>query len=234
MKTKLREKTNLEICSENNIQYSFLTNFLEESDSRNKIRATLEIISKVLCGTLGPYGSTTIIQDAQGRHFASKDGFDLMNRITFEDPGARTILDLVRQLASNQVLTVGDGSTSAIVVANALYSALTDPEQVKTFKKVAAKDIVDILNDLSDYIEEEIKKSAIPVSDDLHELETIAMISTNNDKEAGKIIKEIYEKIGKDGFISTDVIEKKNKDIYEIKDGIEWRRGYIDNYFGQK
>ena len=230
---KLREKTTIQICEENNLPYTFLTNIVEESNAKAKIRATLEVISKTLCGTLGPYGSTTLIQDREGRHFASKDGYDLMNRLSFSDEVSRTVLDLVRSIASTQVLTVGDGSTSAIVVANALYNALTDPEKTKFFKRVAAKDITDILNDLSEILEEEMKGRAVPISEDLSEIETIAMIATNNDKNSGKLFKEIYDKIGPFGFISTDVLEKKEKDSFEIKQGIEWQRGYIDDYFAR-
>jgi chaperonin GroEL len=230
---KLREKTTIQICEENNLPYTFLTNIVEESNAKAKVRATLEVISKTLCGTLGPYGSTTLIQDREGRHFATKDGYDLMNRLSFSDEVSRTVLDLVRSIASTQVLTVGDGSTSAIVVANALYNALTDPEKTKFFKKVAAKDITDILNDLSEILEEEMKSRAVPVSEDLSEIETIAMIATNNDKNSGKLFKEIYDKIGTFGFISTDVLEKKEKDSFEIKQGIEWQRGYIDDYFAK-
>jgi len=227
---KLREKTNIDICKENNLDTLIMTNVVEERNTKAKIRVTLQIISKILCGTLGPYGTTTIIQDREMKHFATKDGYDLMNKITFNDEASRTILDLVRQVASNQVLTVGDGSTSAIVVAEALYSALTDPN-LKMFEKVAPKDILDILNDLSRELEIELKEMAKPISKDLHEVETIAMIATNNDRETGKLIREIYEKIGQFGFISTNIMEKKDKDSYEIKRGLEWRDGYIDDYF---
>jgi chaperonin GroEL len=228
---KLRDKTNIEICEENKLQHTFLTNTVEEANSKAKIRATMQIISKILCGTLGPYGSTTVVQDKEMRHFATKDGYDIMNKISFNDEVARTILDMLRQVASNQVLTVGDGSTSAMVVSEALYSALTDKSNSELFKKVAAKDILDFLNDLSTYLEVELKNEAKPISDDLKEIETVAMIATNNDKETGKLFKEIYQKIGKFGFVSTDVLEKKEKDTYEVKQGIEWSRGYIDDYF---
>jgi len=229
---KLREKSNIDICKENSVDSLIMANVVEEKNTKAKIRATLQIISKILCGTLGPYGTTTIIQDREMKHFATKDGYDLMNKINFNDEASRTILDLVRQVASNQVMTVGDGSTSAIVVAEALYSTLTAPE-LELFNKVAPKDVLDILNDISVYLEEELKKVARPVSKDLHEVETVAMISTNNDRQTGKLIKEIYEKIGEFGFVSTDIMDKKEKDSYEIKRGLEWRDGYIEDYFAE-
>jgi chaperonin GroEL len=227
---KLRNKTNIEICEENNLKYTFLANTIEESLTKSKIRATMQIISKTLCGTLGPYGSTTVIQDREGRHFATKDGYDVMNKIGFDDEVARTILDILRQVASTQVLNVGDGSTSAIVVSEALYSALTEPE-LKLFEKVAPKDVLDILNDIAEFLESELKKKARPISVEMKEIETVARIATNNDKETGKMIYDIYNKIGQFGFISTDILEKKEKDSFEVKQGIEWSRGYIDDYF---
>jgi chaperonin GroEL len=230
---KLREKTNIDIYEENNINGLLLSNTVEEESTKNKIRATMQIISKTLCGTLGPYGSTTIIQDREMKHFATKDGYDLMNRMSFDDEVSRTILDLLRQVASNQVLSVGDGSTSAIVVANALYSTLTDKNNAEFFKKVAAKDIVDIINDLGAVVEIELKKIAKPVSPDLKEIETVAMISTNNDDAAGRLIKEIYDKIGQYGFITTEVVNKKEVDGYEIKQGLEWGRGFIDPIYAR-
>lgn len=228
---KLRDKTNIRVCEDNSLPYTILTNVVEEKNTKNKMRATSELIAKALIATLGPYGSSTIIQDREGKHFATKDGYDLMNRMSFDDDVARTILDLFRTTASNQVLSVGDGSTSAIVVANALFQSLTDPNELEHLKRIAPKDIVDILNDLSDIIEAELKKMATPVSDDMHELDTIAAIANNNDYNTGKLIGDIYREIGEYGFIAMDVLEKQAKDSYEIKKGIEWNRGYIDKFF---
>jgi len=230
---KLRKKSNMEICEENGLTTPFFSNLVDECKTRNKIRATLQIIAKSIIGTLGPYGSTTLIQDRQMKHFASKDGYDLMNRISFDDEVARTILDIVRSITANQVLTVGDGTTSAVVIANALYSSLTDNEQIEYLKRIASKDVTDILNDLSEILEEEIKKIAVPISSDMSELHKIATVSLNNDPVAGKLIADTYKQIGKFGFITDDVIENYSKDFVEIKKGIEWKRGYIDPLYGK-
>lgn len=233
---KLRKKTNSDICNENDINYVFLSNVVEEKSARNKIRTALSIVAKTLCGTLGPYGSTTLIQDQAQRHIMSKDGYDLCNRINFQDETARTVLEIIRNVASNQVLTVGDGSTSAIIVANALYSALTDKKNQKVFKRIASKDITSLLNDIKEFIEEEIQKESVPLSKDMHELRTIAKIATNNDPVTGDFIYDLYKKIGQFGFITTEVMKKGSKDSVDIKEGIEWKRGPIDDCFfiGQK
>lgn len=231
LKKRLREKTNSEICHENGLKYSFLTNIIEEDVTQRKIEATLEIISKTLCGTLGPYGSTTIIQARDHNHIISKDGYDLCNRLDFQDPVSQTVLDIIRNVASNQVQSVGDGSTSAIVVAASLYKALKDIRKTEQFKRLAPKDVTEMLKIIADEIEALLKQKAVPLSEDLHELDTIATISTNNDAVTGKMIADIYRKIGKFGFVSTEVLKKTASDQYEIKHGIEWKRGAIDRCF---
>ena len=128
---RLREKTNIQICEENNLKHTFLLNVVEETTTKNKIRATMELVAKILCGTLGPYGSTTITQDRQGRHLPTKDGHDLMVRVNISDEVARTIIEILRNITSAQASSVGDGTTSAIIVAASLYRAITDTENKK-------------------------------------------------------------------------------------------------------
>jgi chaperonin GroEL len=229
---KIREKTNLDICNDNDLKLAILTNVVEEKTTKNQIRATMQLIAKALCGTLGPYGSTSILED-QGlkHHLVTKDGYDLLTRMTFDNEISRTILDILKSISSSQVSTVGDGSTSAIVVASSLYEAITDPANKEMLSKVASKDIVDMLNYLAEILEEELKKAAKPISEDLHELDTVGAIAVNNDKECGKMVADIYRKIGKYGFITTDAVEQIQKDTVEYKEGIQWKRPYLEDYF---
>lgn len=231
---RLREKTNIEICEENELKSMLFTNVVDEKLSKKKIRATLEIIAKALSSTLGPDGSTTILQDTQKQHLVSKDGLDVIERMTFQDEIARTVLDLVKNISLNQVLAVGDGSTSAIIVANALYQEFTAEKNKDHFKYVSPKAIVDILNFLAEYLEKELKQRAIPVSEDLHEIAEIAAIAMNNDETVGKLVQQVYQKIGKYGFATTDITEKYEDDIIEFKHGISWKRGYIHATFAEK
>lgn len=228
--------SNIEIADNNGTKIIPAINVVEEKEAKADIRTTMNIISKALVGTLGPYGSTSIIQmQEKMQHYASKDGYDVLSRLMFSDELPRTILDLVQTISQNQVLSVGDGSTSTVVVANALHNILTDANNKETlFKRIAAKDITDMLNTLATYIEEEIRSLARPIpEDDLSELETVAMIATNNDTSSGKLIREIYEKIGRYGFISTEVKSRVDVDTYDIKEGVEWNFGYIDSHFAK-
>ena len=228
---KLREKTNIQICEENNLKHTFLLNVVEETTTKNKIRATMELIAKILCGTLGPYGSTTITQDRQGRHLPTKDGHDLMVRVNISDEVARTIIEILRNITSAQASSVGDGTTSAIIVASSLYRAITDNENKKLFDRVAPKDVVDMLNYLENILYDYIKKEAKPISEDMKEIDMVASISTNNDKETGKLVGDLYKKIGRYGFVTTDVVDPIEKDKVEFVEGISWKRGYIEDCF---
>jgi chaperonin GroEL len=229
---RLREKTNLMICDENELKNPIFTNVIDEDLSRKKIRAVMNIISKALISTLGPDGSTTILQGRTKDHLVTKDGLDVVSKIAFQDEVSTTILDLVKQISMSQVQQVGDGSTSAIVVANALLQGLTDKKN-DIIRKVSPKVVTDMLNMISSYLEDELKHSATQISPDMHELEYISAIAMNNDDEGGKTMADIYKKIGKYGFITTDTKEKYEQDFVEYKRGVSWQRGYIDPCFGE-
>lgn len=226
---KLIEKSDFEICKEAGLDEMLLTNNINKASSRKKIKATANIIARILAGSAGPYGSTAIIQSDSRSHLCTKDGLDIINKIQINDDVGTVILDMIRQIANTQVITVGDGSTSAILIANSLYQAITDNDEKIT--EITPKDIIEILDIFSNWMESKIKQSSRKISEDYHELETIAMISTNNDLEIGKNIMSAYQKIGEYGFISTDKSQAVEKDYVEIKQGIEWDRGYIDQAF---
>lgn len=231
---RLRDKTNIEICDENELKSVLLTNIVDESISKSKIRATLQIIAKALASTLGPDGATTILQDIAKQHLVTKDGLDVINKMSFSDEIASTVLDLLKNASLNQVLAVGDGSTSTIIVANALYQELTDPKNAEMFKYVSPKAIVDMLNALAGVLEGELRKVGHPVSEDLHEIAKIASIAMNNDDDIGCKMREIYSRIGKYGFIDTDIMTRTDDDVIEYKKGISWDRGFIDPVFVEK
>lgn len=227
---KLREKTNKEIAEGLGLTKPFLSNVTEEDLTKKKIKATMEMIAKFEASTVGPYGATTIIQDREKNHLATKDGYDLLGRMVFDDDVARTVLEILRNIAGSQVTTVGDGSTSSIIVANALYSALTDSNS-DLFSRVAPKDILDMLNELEPVLEDLVKQQARPISEDFSELEKIATVANNNDRDTGKTVADLYRKIGLYGFVTTDVLDPTPTDVIEFKEGISLRRGYLDKCF---
>lgn len=207
------------------------SNIMSEEETLNYIEDSLNFISNSLSRTLGPYGSTTIIQDRLLQHTMSKDGYTVLNRIFIKEDLPRTVLDIIKTVSKKLVRTVGDGSTSSIIVASKLFN------EIKNLSKrynVAPKDIVDLLNECSTIFSDNIRKHATKITDENKEkLRDIATISVNNDTTSGDLIYEIYEKIGRFGFINLEN-GLYEKDYYEITSGLEIPRGYLTFTFSNK
>ena len=202
-------------------------NIYSKKETSEIISKTLDVISDSLIGTLGPYGTTTIVQDRLGDHYMTKDGYSVLKQLRFREDLPSTILDIIRGISRNLVRTVGDGSTSSIIISNHLFKKLQEFQNEHT---IAPKDIIDILHELASVFEKMIKESARPISDDMHELKNIAAISTNNDKELGELIHKIFQDIGRFGFVNIETSKLPN-DYYEITSGIKVSRGFINFLF---
>lgn len=228
----LIDDTVKEICEDKcQLGYRYISNIYDKQTSVKKIKAALMLCAKALATTLGPNGSTTIVESSDMKHLVTKDGLDVINSIRFADPVANIVLHELRNIASRQVVSVGDGSTSAIIIANALYQAITDLEG-NDFEDFTGKDITDILAELSEYFEKKLLSIAKPISKDLHELEMIAAISTNNDPECGAKIREAWQTIGPFGHIDTNTTIAYKNDTVEYVTGLNWASGYIDGHYG--
>lgn len=200
------------------------TNIVSDAELKEIMRETLQFLSDSLSKTLGPYGSTTIIQDRLFQHTITKDGYTILNKIYIDEEEPRTILELVKKISRNLVRKVGDGSTSAIVIANSLYNSITS---IMETYNISAKDLLTLLDSISYELIEEIKAISIPVSDDMEELEKIATVSTNNDKVYGKLIADIFKEVGPYGLISVEK-SKTERTYFDMTRGFEIGRGYIN------
>lgn len=199
------------------------TNITSNNELKETMKETLAFLADTLKNTLGPYGTTTIIQDQYLNHQITKDGYSLLKKIIIKEDAGRTILDMVKAISRTLVRKVGDGSTSSIIIANSLYSALSE---IMDEYKIPPKNLLDLLDKLTDLVSEEINNMAKPISDDMEELKYIAAVSTNNDLDYGKLVTEIFQQVGKFGFI--DLKKSKNeKTYYEVTRGIELNRGFI-------
>lgn len=172
------------------------SNVLDQGTAQKIIEATLKHVSDILSSTLGPYGSTTLVQkQITTEHFATKDGYSVLREIALQEPLARTVLDIIKRVSFNMVKTVGDGSTSAVVASYEFYNAL---KKLGLLEKYPPQEILNMLRIISNVVIEEIKSCRDPeiikrdlTSEDYHK---IAYLSTNGDHEIANIIKSIYEK----------------------------------------
>ena len=199
------------------------SNIVINKDLKESMKETLEFLADILKNTLGPYGSTTIIQDQMLNHQITKDGYSLLKKIYIEEEVPRTILDMVKKISRTLVRKVGDGSTSSIIIANSLYNELT---HIMDEYKIPPKNLLLLLDELANVVSEEIKTYAKPVSEDMHELVHVAAVSTNNDINYGESITEIFKVVGKYGFIDLQK-SKTERTYYEITNGIELPNGFI-------
>jgi chaperonin GroEL len=221
-----------EFFPENNVNGVSLTaNVLGEEEARKQIDAALTFLADKLSSTLGPYGTTTLIQSATNlQHFATKDGYSVLREIAFMEAVPATILDLVKRISFRLVRTVGDGSTTAVVASKELYSSLKD---LVANKEVPPKDILDALNIISDMVREDLKANAVDISNDKEALKKVAFVSTNNDSEIADIIAKAFDITGVDG---TMIVSKgtKRETVIEQNEGIEIKRGMINPFFATK
>lgn len=185
----------------------------------------VKTLAKAVIVTLGPKGRNVVINKGFGSPLSTKDGVTVAKEIVlknkFENMGAQ----LVKEAASKTSDAAGDGTTTAIVLAEAIYSegvrnviAGANPMSVKRGIEKAVEKITKALDELATKItkHEEIKQ--------------IATISANNDPEIGAIIAEAMEKVGKDGTIT--IAEAKSIDTtLEVVEGMQFDKGYTSPYF---
>lgn len=188
-------------------QSTFTSNIYDERQTVSKLRSSFEILSNTVGKTLGPYGSTILLESHDDFPLISKDGKDVFDHIRFNDSVANVVWSIIKRSISVQARGVGDGTTSAVVVANKLYQNFMDAlaDKNSNISKCAPKDLIDINKFIVSKLVESINDSAFKVSDDLREIEQIATVSFNNDKEVGKFIKDVYLKTGEDGYVTTDI-----------------------------
>jgi len=215
---------------ENNIVYSKSDNIVKEKDYKDLSSMTLKVIADSLRKSLGYYGSSTIIEDKISGHIATKDGYTILSSLRFESPVARTIYEIIKKISFNLVQTVGDGSTSSVVIAESLFNTINNNLNGK-LSGYAPKEIFDGLKELEGYINENIKQFATPINEsNFNIIQKIAEVSNNNDEKVGKNIYDIYKKIGKEGFIYLEN-SKDSTDSYEYLNGLEFASGMIAEEF---
>jgi chaperonin GroEL len=204
-------------------------NVIDESHFRARTRNVFEQVAKTLRNTLGPYGANTIIEKLGEYHF-TKDGWQVLKKIAFDDTVEQNILQLLVNISAQVVIKVGDGSTSSIVSANSILKQLESSEELK---KVRSKDLIDILtrvvNDIATSIQDASIKIDPQADPELSDIYRLAMISTNGDKVTSEIIQTIYKET-LNPFIEFDKA-KSAKTSYEIIDGYQANITYLDAIF---
>jgi chaperonin GroEL len=192
----------------------------------------LNEIANIVGNSFGPHGSTTIIEDLQLHHKVSKDGYTILRSLTSTDDLERVVLELVKRVSLRLVHVVGDGSTSAIIVASKIANNLK--KFLEENPGLYRGDVTYCLDVMSKKIQELIQREVYHIDEskeeDWQKIYDVATVATNNNKEAAELITETYKKVGKFG-----VVQVQRGDYYkntvDYKVGFSMFRGFADDAF---
>src|SRR5262245_38955382 len=196
-----------------------------DQEAREAIRRGVSKLARAVKVTLGPKGRNVILQKSFGSPTVTKDGVTVAKEIDLEDVYENMGARMVREVASKTSDVAGDGTTTATVLAEAIFNeglkavvAGVNPVQMKRGIEKAVEDITDKLHKMSIKIKGKT------------EMAQVATVAANNDSEIGSILADAMERVGKDGVITVDE-GKSLKTETEWVEGMQFDRGYLSPYF---
>ncbi len=194
-------------------------------EARQKILKGVRTLASAVKVTLGPKGRNVVIDKSYGTPQITKDGVTVAKEIELEDKHENMGAQMVKEVANKTADKAGDGTTTATVLAEAIYSeglrnvtAGANPMEIKRGIEKAVKEITS-----------ELKKLSKPIQD-RKEIAQVATISANGDTEIGEIIAKAMEKVGKDGTITVEEA-KGFETTLDVVEGMNFDRGYVSAYF---
>jgi len=194
-------------------------------DARSAILKGVNQLSNAVKATLGPKGRNAVIEKKFGAPTITKDGVTVAKEIELRDPYENMGAQLVKEVASKTSDVAGDGTTTATVLAQAIFR-----EGAKNLSAGAnAMDLKRGIDKAVEVVTEELKKISKPCQTK-KEIAQIGTISANNDKTIGDLIAEAMEKVGKDGVITVEEAKSMSTSL-DVVEGMQFDRGYISPYF---
>jgi chaperonin GroEL len=196
-----------------------------DTGCRTALKSGIDQLANAVKVTLGPKGRNVVIDKKFGAPTVTKDGVTVAKEVELEDPVENMGAQMVKEVASKTSDVAGDGTTTATVLAQAIFTeglknvtAGANPTHIKRGieKGVAA-------------VVEEIKQISRPIAGK-EEIAQVGTISANNDKAIGQDISEAMEKVGKDGVITVEEAKSTESGI-EVVEGMQFDRGYLSPYF---
>ncbi len=193
-------------------------------NSRQAILRGVNQLADAVKVTLGPKGRNVVLEKKFGGPTITKDGVTVAKEIELKDPLENMVAQMVREVASKTSDTAGDGTTTATILAQAIFregvksvAAGANPMALKRGIEKAVEVVV-----------EEVKKQSKPVSGEM--IAQVGTISANGDATIGNIIAEAMQKVGKDGVITVEESKTMNTELQTV-DGMQFDRGYLSPYF---
>lgn len=217
---RMLDHSEFKLKGNNNVSW----NIVDGDTYKNVIKDVFNNVAQRIEFTMGPYGGDTVFEKA-GRTAMTKDGWTVLQNITFNNPVYNSILTLLKNTCAPVVIKVGDGSSTAVCSANNIYNLLMSS---KIMENIRPKDVVDRIETICEKICEEILNRSKKV-ESFDEIYKIALTSTNNNKEFAEIIRKIYEETENS---TIDFVESKgSKTSYEIIKGFRGNGVYLDRIY---
>jgi chaperonin GroEL len=196
-----------------------------DQQARDAILRGVDVLANAVKVTLGPKGRNVILEKSWGSPTVTKDGVTVAKEIELEDKFENMGAQMVKEVASKTSDVAGDGTTTATVLAQAIYragvkvvAAGADPMDVKRGIDAAVKAVTG-----------ELQKMSSPTKEQ-KEIAQVGTISANNDETIGEIIAEAMNKVGKEGVITVEEA-KGMETTLEVVEGMQFDRGYLSPYF---
>jgi chaperonin GroEL len=197
---------------------------LSGDDARHALLKGVNVLSNVVKATLGPRGKNIVLDKKFGSPTSTKDGVTVAKEVELKDAWENMGAQLVKEVASKTSDVAGDGTTTATVLAQAIYGEglryVTAGANPTLIKKGVDKAVETVIG--------ELKKMSREVSGEM--IAQVGAISANNDPSIGKIIAEAMDKVGKDGVITVEEA-KGLETTMETVEGMQFDRGYLSPYF---
>ncbi len=195
------------------------------AEARAGLKLGVDKLANAVKVTLGPKGRNVIIEKKFGAPTVTKDGVTVAKEIELEDEIENMGAQMVREVASKTSDVAGDGTTTATVLAQAIYreglknvTAGANPMDLKRGIDIAVTKVVDFLKSMSREV------------GGREEIAQVGAISANNDKEIGNLIADAMEKVGKDGVITVEEAKGTETEL-DLVEGMQFDRGYLSPYF---
>lgn len=196
-----------------------------DSEARQRIKEGVDTMAKAVKVTLGPRGRNVVLDKKFGAPMITKDGISVAKEIELKDPAENMGAQLLKEVASKTADGAGDGTTTATLLAQAIYTngikhvvAGANPMGVKRGIDKAIETVV-----------AKLKQDSKQISGS-KEIEQVATISANNDSKIGKMIADAMDKVGKDGVITVEEAKGTETEV-KVVEGMEFDRGYLSPYF---
>ena len=196
-----------------------------ESDALSSMKKGIDILSKTVRVTLGPKGRNVVIDKKFGAPTVTKDGVTVAKEIELEDPFENMGAQMVKEVASKTSDVAGDGTTTATILAQAIFTqglknvtAGANPTELKRGIDLGVAKVIENLKAMSREVSGE------------KEIAQVGAISANNDLAIGDLIADAMAKVGNDGVITVEEA-KSIETTLEVVEGMQFDRGYVSPYF---